>query len=262
MLVLYKPSPNLIMKAFLASRVYRAKPVEIREGQTFFFEDCVEAEKLDYDALYSEYKDEFGGLDFLEDESLWGIMEGDMFWASRFNALDRLQLILSVLTQIERNGTKPYLAQQSPEAKEMKDRIRRVTGEFRRAKKFIAFVEDRANMAFIGKASFEHKIVDLVLRHYAKRYPGYSIVILDDLHAHICHKEEILLEARKKFPDKPGRKDSRRYWTLLSDIKHISSKRDPDYQGIPLPRGYWSWVLDGTQVAGPSPKMTLDDFAV
>lgn len=262
MLVLFKPSPDLMIKAFLASRVHRAKPVETRDGQAFFFEDSVDSEKLDYDSLYDQYKEEFGGLDFLEDEKLWQIMEGDIFWASRFNALDRLQLILSVLAHIEKSGTRPYLAREYPEAREMKDRVRRVTGEFLRAKKFIPFVEDKANKAFIGRASFEHKIVDLVLRHYAKKLPGYSIVILDDQHAHICYRDEILVDARKKFPDRPGRKDSGRYWALLSDLKHLASKRDPEYQGVPLPRDYWRWVTDGAQVVGPSPKMTLDDFGV
>lgn len=261
MLVLFKPSPDSVIKAFIASRVYKAKPVEVREGQTFFFEDSVDSEKLDYDSLYQQYKEEYGGIDFLEDEKLWEIMEDDIFWSSRFNALDRLQLIFSVLSEIEKNGTRTYLAQLAPESKEMKDRVRRVTGEYRRAKKFIAFVEDKPNMVFIGKASFEHKIIDLVLRHYAKRYPGHSIAILDEHHAHICYKDEILVEARKKFPGKPGRKDSSRYWSLLSDLKHMASKRDPDYQGVAQPKNYWKWVADGAQAPGPAPKLTLDDFA-
>jgi hypothetical protein len=260
MLVLFKPSPDSIIKAFIAGRVYKAKPVEIRGGQTFFFEDSVDSEKLDYDSLYQQYKEAYGGVDFLEDEKLWEIMEDDIFWSSRFNAPDRLLLIFSVLSQIEKNGTRAYLAQQSPESKEMKDRIRRVNGEFRRAKKFIAFVEDKPNKVLIGRASFEHNIIDLVLRHYAKRYPGYSIAILDDRNAHICYKDEILIDARKKFPEKPGRKDSRRYWSLMSDLKHMTSKRDPDYQGIAPPKNYWKWVTDGAEVQGPVPKLTLDDF--
>jgi len=260
MIVLFRASPESIVKAFLAGRVYKAKPVEVKEGQTFFFEESMDSEKLDYDSIYQQYKEVFGGLDFLEDERLWEIMEDDMFWASRFDAPDRLQLIFSVLSQIEKTGTKAYLGQLSPESMEMKDRVRRVTGEFRRAKRFIPFVEDKANMALIGKAILEHRIADLVLRHFAKRHPGYAIVILDDEHAHICYKDEILIDARKKFPDKLGRKDATRYWSLLSDIRHLASKRDPEYQTTILPRNYWKWISDGTQVQEPAPRMTLDDF--
>jgi hypothetical protein len=184
-----------------------------------------------------------------------------VFWASRFNSLDRFQLIFTVLGQIERKGTKSYLAQESPEAKEMKDRVRRVTGEFRRAKQYIAFVEDSANEALIGKGSFEHRIVDLVLRHYAKRSPGYSIVILDSENAHICYKDEILIETRKKFPDKPGRKDSARFWMLLTDLKHLESKKDQDYYGGEPPANYWKWISEGVQAPGAAPRATLDDFA-
>lgn len=260
MLVLFKPSPQSIIKAFMAGRVHNAKPVEDSERKQYFFEDSVDADSLDYDSVYSQYKEQFGGLDFLEDAKLWEIVEDEIFWASRYNSPDRLQLIFTVLGQIETEGTKAYLAQQSLEAKEMKDRVRRVTGEFRRSKQFIAFTKDEANKAMIGKGSFENVILDLVLRHYAKRYPGFSIVLLDDAHAHILYKDEILIDSRKKFPEKPGRRDSRRYWMLLTDMKHLESKKDRAYQGDSLPRNYWKWVNDGVQVYGTIPKVTLDSF--
>lgn len=261
MLVLFRPSPEAIVKAFLATRVHGAKPVEAHEGQQFFFEESLDSESLDYDSIYGQYKERFGGLDFLEDEKLWEIMEDDIFWASRYSAPDRLNLVFTVLAQIERTGTKAYLAQSSLEAKEMKDRIRRVTGEYRRAKQFIAFVEDKANKTVIGRGSFEHRIIDLVLRHYSKRFPGHSVVILDDLHAHICYKDEILVDSRKRFPDKPGRKDSSRYWAMLTDLKHLEARKDPDYASARPPRNYWKWVADGAQVLGSTPKVTLDDFS-
>ena len=129
MLVLFKPSPQSILKAFMASRIHKAKPVENTESKQFFFEDSVDAESLDYDSVYSQYKERFGGLDFLEDEKLWEILEDEIFWASRYNSLDRFQLVFTVLGQIEKGGTKPYLAQQSSEAKEMKDRLKSLTPE-------------------------------------------------------------------------------------------------------------------------------------
>ena len=260
MLVLFRPSPQSIVKAFMAGRVHKAKPIEDGDSRQFFFEESVDAESLDYDSVYSQYKEQFGGLDFLEDDKLWEILEDEIFWASRYNSPDRLQLIFTVLGQIEKAGTKPYLAQQSPEAKEMKDRVRRVTGEFRRAKQFMAFSKDEANKAMVGKGSFENKIMDLVLRHFAKRYPGYSIVILDDAHAHVLYEDAILIDSRKKFPEKPGRRDSSRYWMLLTDMKHMESKRDKTYYPEALPRNYWKWVGEGVQVYGTIPKVTLDSF--
>lgn len=260
MLVLFKPAPQSVIKAFMAGRVHKAKPVEDGDRKHFFFEDSVDAESLDYDSVYSQYKEKFGGLDFLEDEKLWEILEDEIFWASRYNLPDRFQLIFTVLEQIERSGTKAYLAQLSPEAKEMKDRVRRVTGEFRRAKQFLTFTKDEANKAMIGKGSFENKILDLVLRHFAKRYPGYSIVVLDDEHAHILYKDEILIDSRKKFPERPSRRDSGRYWMLLTDMKHLESKKDRSYSLEALPRNYWKWVSDGVQVFDTIPKVTLDSF--
>ena len=261
MLVLFSPSPQSIIRAFLASKVHNAKPMERTKGQKFFFEEAIEADALDYDATYSEYRERFGGLDFLEDQKLNEILEDEIFWASRFNARDRLQLVFSVLDLIEREGTKAYLSQAAPEAKEMKDRVRRVTAEFRRAKGFLAFSEDAVNEVLVGRGSFEHRIIDLVLRHFAKRKPGYSVVVLDDEHAHICFNDHILKDSRGRFPEKKGRKDAKRYWLLLSDLKNLEAKKDPDYDESDLPRNYWKWVSEGTEVVRTSAARTLDDFA-
>jgi hypothetical protein len=261
MLVLFSPSPQSIIRAFLASRVHNAKPMESTKGQKFFFEETLSADELDYDSTYSEYRERFGGLDFLEDPKLNEILEDEIFWASRFNARDRLQLIFSVLELIEREGTKAYLSQTAPEAKEMKDRVRRVTAEFRRAKGFLAFSEDADNRVLVGKGSFEHRIVDLVLRHFAKRKPGYAVAVLDDEHAHICLNDEILVDSRDRFPEKRGRKDAKRYWLLLSDLKNLESKRDPTYDDANLPRNYGRWVSEGTEAIRTSVARTLDDFA-
>lgn len=261
MLVLFRPSPRSIVKAFLATRVHKAKPLPAEDGRRLYFEEVEDADALDYDSLYSHYKEQFGGLDFLEDGKLWEILEDEMFWASRFNSPDRFQLIFTVLGQIEKNGTKAYLAQLSAESKEMKDRVRRVTGEFRRAKQYIAFAADRSNKVLVGHASFEHKIADLVLRHFAKKNPSFTIVILDEEHAHICYRDEILLDARKKYPERPSRKDASRYWMLMSDLKHMDSLKDPDYQGAERPVNYWKWVADGADIYGAIPKVTLDDFS-
>lgn len=260
MLVLFSPSPQSMIRAFLASKVHNAKPMEHTRGQKFFFEEIMDADALDYDATYSEYRERFGGLDFLEDPKLNEILEDEIFWASRFNARDRLQLVFGVLDLIEREGTKAYLSQAAPEAKEMKDRIRRVTAEFRRAKGFLAFSEDSANEVLVGRGSFEHRIVDLVLRHFAKRKPGYSVVVLDDEHAHICLNDQILKDSRSRFPEKKGRKDAKRYWLLLSDLKNLESKKDPDYDDGELPRNYWRWVSEGTDAVRVSAAKTLDDF--
>lgn len=260
MLVLFRPSPRSLIKAYLASKVHSGKTVERTRGQKFFFEETLDADGLEYDGLYEEYKERFGGLDFLENPKLYEILEDEIFWASRFAARDRFRLIFRVLELIEAKGTKAYLAQEAPEAKEMKDRVRRVGGEFRRARDFLSLTEDTANKVLIGKASFEHRVVDLVLRHFARRKPGYAIAVLDDRHAHICLNDEILIESRDRFPTRKERKDAKRFWLLLSDMKTLNSKRDPDYDKESLPENYWKWITEGTETTSVPGTRTLDDF--
>ncbi|UCE90828.1 MAG: DUF4130 domain-containing protein [Methanobacteriota archaeon] len=261
MLVLFSASPRSIITAYLASRIHHAKPIEKARSQKCFFEETLDADALDYNELYSEHRESRGGLDFLENPKLFEILEDEMFWASRFNARDRFQLIFRVLELIETRGTKAYLSQEAPEAKEMKDRVRRVTAEFRRAKDFLAFREDQDNRAIVARGTFEHRILDLVLRHFARRKPGYSVAILDEEHAHICRNDEKLVDAVDRFPTRKGRKDAKRYWLLLSDIRYTNSHKDPDYDVGELPENYWKWVSEDTREIATTGTRTLDDFA-
>jgi hypothetical protein len=260
MLVLFGSTPRSIVTAFLVSRNTGAKPALREQGRQFYFDETIDADSVDYDAQYTAFRERFGGLDFLEDEKIYEIVEDEVFWASRYNSPDRFNLIFTVLGQIEKEGTRAYLSQKSPEAKEMKDRIRRVVNEFRRAKVFINFQEDGRNRALVGRATLEHDIADLVLRHHAKKRPGYSVALMGDEWVHICYGNEILVDSRKRFPEKISRKDTTRYWTLLSDVKHLESRRDPKYSAEPLPKNYWKWVAEGAQDEQPQPRVTLEDF--
>jgi hypothetical protein len=261
MLVLFSTSPRSIITAYIASRIHHAKPIEKSRSQRFFFEETLDADSLDYNDLYSEHRENRGGLDFLENPKLFEILEDEIFWTSRFNARDRFQLIFKVLELIETKGTKAYLSQEGPEAKEMKDRVRRVTAEFRRAKDFLSFKEDSENKAIIARGTFEHRILDLVLRHFARRKPGYAVAILDEENAHICMNDEILVEPVDKFPRKKGRKDAKRYWQLLSDVRYTDSRKDPDYDVGELPENYWKWVSEDTREIATTGAKTLDDFS-
>lgn len=260
MLVLFGPTPKSVISAFIASRVTGAKPTPRDPSRQFYFEETVDADGMDYDAQYRRYRELHGGLDFLEDDKLYEIVEDEVFWASRYRSPDRYNLIFTVLSQIEAGGTRSYLSQGSPEAKEMKDRIRRVTGEFRRAKSFIRFEEDKKNKVLVAKAGLEHDIADLVLRHFSKRRPGYTVALLDDDTVHICYNNEILVDSRRRFPEKLSRKDAGRYWTLLTDVKHLESKRDLMYSAEPLPKNYWKWVTEGVKEELAQPRVTLEDF--
>ena len=260
MLALFGPSPKSIFTAYLASRTLGARPAPHDPSRRFYFEETMDADQADYDSIYRDYRERFGGLDFLEDEKLYEIVEDEVFWASRYRSPDRYSLIFEVLAFMEKKGTKAYLNQESPEAKEMKDRVRRVTREFRRAKSYIGFEEDERNKVLMGRASLEHDIEDLVLRHFSMRRPGYTMVLLDEEHAHICHGEDILVDVRDAFPERKGSKSWGRYWTMLSDKKHVEARRDPRYATSSLPKNYWKWVGEGAQEEIAQSKVTLEDF--
>jgi len=48
---------------------------------------------------------------------------------------------------------------------------------------------------------------------------------------------------------------------MLSDLKHLESKKDPAYQEKDLPRNYWKWVTEGVQEQRAVSSVTLDDFS-
>jgi hypothetical protein len=230
MIVIFGLEPRSVVIAYMLARLRGAKPVAFEKGKQYYFDEVVDARSADFDGTYREFREKFGKLDFVEDKKLYDIIGNEIFWGLRFKALDTPTLVMRVLGLIHEKGTKEYLSEGPPEAKEMRFRVKRVLGEYNRAVRFIRFTRFSNLKLSLAKASFENDLVDMVLRAEARRNsPGTTVAIYDDESVAVLLNGQPYLGKRRKIPLAPEKIEFERFWgglpesgmkLLMKDEKH------------------------------------------
>jgi len=260
MIVIFSLEPRSAVTAYMLSRLNGAKPALFDHEKQYFFDEVTDARTADFDELYQEYREKFGKLDFLEDMKLYDIIKNDIFWALRFKALDNARLIMQALSKIEELGTKSYLSEGSPEAKEMRFRVKRVLSEFNRALRYVRFKRIEALRLSIAKASFENDIVDMVMRGEALRnQPGTTVAVHDEKSVFILINGQPYIARKTKIPLQPERKDFERFWSgLPGSAKNLILKDEmhelKEMPQIALPKSAESAEVPKTEI------ISLDSF--
>lgn len=261
MIVIFGLDPRSAVLAHILSRLRGAKPVLFNRDKQYFFDDVVDARAADFDSAYSEFRERYGKLDFVEDRKLYEIVSNEIFWGLRFKAIDTPSLMMRVISLMHENGTKEYLSESSPEAREMRFRVKRVLSEYNRAIRFVKFSRYSECKLSLARASFENDLVDMVMRAEAGRNPpGTTVAIYDDLSVAILINGQPYLARRQKIPLVPDRKEFERFWgglpesgkrLLIKDEKH-SLREIPEMPPQKIEEQYG-------QKKGIA---SLDDFAV
>jgi hypothetical protein len=92
------------------------------------------------------------------------------------------ELIFSVINQALKNGVDYVLTRRSYEAKRFCNLVRSVREELRSAKLNMKFINSGSTL--LGKYVFNHKIADLLLDFYQKRFPEKQVVISNNHRAY------------------------------------------------------------------------------
>lgn len=261
MIILFGLEPKSAVVAFMVEKLKGTKASMRDPERKFFFDEVQEAERTDFGETYEEYIEKFGKIDFLEDPKLYEIVSGEIFWALRFGAIDRGTLVLKMIGKIQSVGSKAYLSEETPEAREMRFRVRRVLAEFNRALKYIKFTRfDDVKLSLAG-ASFENDIADMVLRAEISRCPdGYVAAISGDKTVSLLVNGTPYLGRAQKLPLSPERKGFKRFWGGLPESGGNLIWKDEQHAIrefpkllLPKEKGAPEKVL-GRQIS------TLDDF--
>ncbi len=85
------------------------------------------------------------------------------------------ELIFSIISQALEHGVDYVLTRRSYEAKRFCNMVYTVRNELREAKLNMKFIQDGKRI--IGRYFFSHKITDLLLQFYQKRFPEKQVVI-------------------------------------------------------------------------------------
>lgn len=262
MITVFGLEPRSVVIAHMIFRLDGTKAVLYDPAKKYFFDSINDARAADFDEVYARYREKLGPIDFLEDMKLYQVVRGDIFWALRFDSLDRASLVMQVVDQIAHSGSKVYLSEGTAEAREMRFRVRRVLAEFNRAMRFVKFTRYEELRLSIANASFDNDICDMVLRGEASRCPeGFVVAVFDGSSVHILLNGIPYVAKRQKVPLAPERKDFRRFWgglpesggmTLLKDETHFLK----DVPAVPIPT-----MTEADEKPAPSQSSTLDDFA-
>lgn len=242
-------------------RIYKCKAMHISDYRaTFFKENALDADKFSLEKVYSAYKEEFGAISFF-DKGKVDELKREIFFASRFGDKDKWALIFKALDQAINVGFEYVMSKVSREAKEFRSIASQVKTEIHRANSFIRFEPDDEKKVMVGKAKFEHDIADLVLVRFAKRYPGYKIVLLSDNKAFVYEDSKIYLDETSKYGlVAEKKKDFDEFWEMYYNGQYIESRRNKRLGISKLPKKYWEWVCEGEKIEKGIPKTTLENF--
>ena len=261
MIVIFGLEPKSVVVAHMLEKLRGMKAVMFDPERKFFFDQVEDARTADYDKIYEEYREKNGKIDFLEDPKLYDVISGDIFWALRFGSLDRSALVLQMLDKIGATGSKSYLAEETPESREMRFRVKRVLAEFNRAQRYIKFDRFEEVKMSLGSATFENDIADMVLRTELSRCPeGYCAAIQGEKTVNLMINGMPFLAKSRKIPLASDRRGFKHFWGGLPEsagdaIWADEMHRIKEFPGLLLPKG-----RDAAEKVPDRQISTLDDF--
>jgi hypothetical protein len=261
MIVIFGLEPKSVVVAHMLEKLRGMKAVLFDSERKFFFDQVEDARTADFGDIYEEYREKYGKIDFLEDPKLYDVISGDIFWALRFGAIDRSALVLQMLDKIGATGSKAYLAEETPESKEMRFRVRRVLAEFNRARKYIKFDRFEDVKLSLGSATFESDIADMVLRTELTRCPeGYCAAVQGEKTVNIMINGMPYLAKSQKIPLSSDRKGFKHFWGGLPESAGDAIWADEMHRINEFPRMQLQKERDAPEKVLDRQISTLDDF--
>jgi hypothetical protein len=261
MITVFGLDPRSVVIAYMIFKSKGTKAVLHDPAKKYFFDAIDDARSADYDAIYAQYRERFGVIDFLEDRKLYDVISSDIFWALRFDSLDKGALVLQVIEQIASSGSKEYLSEGTAEARETRFRVKRVLSEFNRALRFVKFTHYDELKLSLASASFDSDICDMVMRGEATRCPeGFVVAIYDSGHVHILLNGIPYLAKRQKVSLAPERKDFKRFWGGLPESGGSALVKDELHFLKEIPNMIIPKMTESADKTATPESSTLDDF--
>jgi len=261
MIVIFGLEPKSAVVAYMLEKLRGMKAAMFDPERKFFFDQVEDAGSADYHEIYEEYRGKYGKIDFLEDAKLYEVVSGDIFWALRFGSIDRGALVLQMIDRIRETSSKSYLAEESPEAREMRFRVRRVLAEYNRALRYIKFDRFEEVKLSLGSATFENDLADMVLRAEVTRCPeGYCAAVYGEKFVNLMINGTPYLARAQRTPLSPARKGFKHFWGGLPESAGDAIWPDEMHRISEFPRPLLTKGKDTPEKVLDRQISTLDDF--
>ncbi len=169
------------------------------------------------------------------------LFKEEIFFAARHH--DYKEAILDkVIEQYETKGPSYVLCKVSNEARIFRNWARQVKFERHRAIALIRLIPIEQRGVLYGEFEVRHKTHELIMLHFMKRFPTYSILIFFGNEACVGRDGEIFRETVER-PNIPIVKDEfEKYWLTFYKSQYIEERRNIPYLKRMLPKKYWKWT--------------------
>ncbi|MCL4515180.1 MAG: DUF4130 domain-containing protein [Firmicutes bacterium] len=202
---------------------------------------------------------------WLEDPRARRRFLGVLEYALRAGAPGASYVIAQVIRQALREGLPYVYAKTSPEARQVYQWARAVSRELSRLKGLIRLepYSGKGRPILIGKAPMRYNLVDLVLAHFARRFPGHRIIldtgrgIYEWNYGVRLVKEEFWEEIGKESRGRNAEQCAGDYyatlWEAYYESQIIKGRLDISRAMRVLPKRYWNWIREGRKLRSFSP---------
>ncbi|MCL4439507.1 MAG: DUF4130 domain-containing protein [Eubacteriales bacterium] len=253
MIILHIATPSSFLKAAMLSRLHRGTCIHKDELATTLLAGCLD-ETIDCDSLslqtvLGRYESAFGPLVWLGSTQSRQLSSA-AFYAARYNAKDRYQLIFTVIGQALERGPNFVLSRVSREARNMFNRARRVCVEIQRAYGFVRLipVDGVSGPIMVGRAEFENDIADIVVRYFTRRHPKQAVYLIVGNSAYHFENGAMAITDVFSLPFSLPEDGFTELWEAYYDSQSIEGRRNPELARKHLPKKYWSWVPEGKKL--------------
>ncbi|MFQ6089467.1 MAG: DUF4130 domain-containing protein [Candidatus Methanofastidiosia archaeon] len=180
-----------------------------------------------------------------------------IFYALRFKGKNNLSLIRRVLKQAEENGLEYVLSNISKEARELYRRYRAVQGEVHKAHGFLRF--EVYGDVYITKARFEHRVEDMVLSLFMRKYPEKFVVLISKK-AWVGFGGEIRVFESVDLRKSRAARDE--LWEAYYNSAYIEKRRNRKHAMHAVPKKFWRrfGMAEGLKIDKGIQKGTLEEW--
>ncbi|MGE5575692.1 MAG: DUF4130 domain-containing protein [Syntrophothermus sp.] len=211
---------------------------------------------LSLDEAYQFYKQAQGAIEWMENSQARRRFLGILEYALRAQAPGAPFVITQVIRQALSNGLSYVYSKTSPEASQVYQWAKAVSKEACRLKGLIRLTPSRekGQPVLIGRVPMRYDLVDVVLAHFSRRFPGYRIIL--DTGRGVFEWDGGIKPAERKlcFNHAHDAHDIHRedyftsLWEAYYDSQIIEGRLDIARAKRVLPKRYWRWVREGQKL--------------
>jgi probable DNA metabolism protein len=191
-------------------------------------------------------KEKIAQLGNLSEKEAFSFLKQEVFFALLNRDPNKYEIIDKVIDQAEQKGISYVLCKVSAEARKFIHLARQVSAERYRATAFLRLQPIDQYKVLMGEFELRHHTAELIMLHFMKRFPQYTIILIFGDEAVIGKNGAIQREKidRKKItlPKQPD--EFEKYWLAFYKSQFIPERLNLKYLKRMIPKKYWRWVTE------------------